>query len=331
MMDTTVSYMPGSSWCQGLIVVVMVVSLAVLWPSGISVAQQPASGSPESPATVPIVVTKDLVYAVRPAQPKRPEQHFTLDVYAPTESGKWPVVVFLHGIGGSKDGWSSMLRPLAEQGMVAVSINYSDLHHMIAIKDHGRGFREMAETTACAMRFTHKTIGDSGHQATQVILAGFSLGAGPVAHVALFADELEQQWEHFASQQGGPPRQVRCEVTEGPVHVDALVGIAGPYGAFVGYDGKWGREWLQANDPALWELLYSAVGKNPELKVRLLHGKRDSTIPLEVASAFEAVLLEAGYDVELISFDGGHMIPSDITTRAIWDVIRDDLRNEPDR
>ncbi len=189
----------------------------------------------------------------------------------------------------------------------------------------------MAETAACAIRFAHKTIVDSGHHATPVILAGFSLGGGLAVHVALVADEIDHQWEHFASQQGGPPRQVLCEVHEGPVHVDALVGIAGAYDGFVGYEGKWGREWLQANDPALWELLYSAVGRNPELRVRLLHSESDSTIPLENSLAFEAVLLEAGYDVEVISFDGGHVIPPDVTAKAMWEVIRDDPGNEPDR
>lgn len=331
-MDNTVLHVYVSYCCQGLVAVVMVVSLAVLWPSGVSVAQQPTSGSSESPATVPIVVTKDLVYAVRPAQPEQPEKHFTLDVYAPTESGKWPVVLFLPGRGMPKGtGSHSLLRPLAEQGMVVVSINYSDLHPNTAIKDHGRGFREMAETVACAIRFAHKTTMDSGHQATQVILLGFSLGGGLAAHVALVADEIDQLWEDFASQQGGPPRQVQCAVHEGSVHVDALVGIAGVYDGFVGSEGRLGREWLQANDPALWDLLYSAVGKNPELKVRLLHGEHDGMIPLENSLAFEAVLLEAGYDVELITFDGGHGILSYITFKAIWDVIRDDPGNEPDR
>jgi acetyl esterase/lipase len=310
----------------------MVVSLAVVWPSGVSIAQQPASGSSESPATVPIVITKDLVYAVRPAQPEQPEKQFTLDVYAPTEAGKWPVVVFLPGRGmGKGTGSRLLLRPLAEQGMVVVSINYSSLYPGEAIHDPRREVREMAETVACAIRFAHKTTVDSGHQATQVILLGTSLGGGLAAHVALVADEIDHQWERFASQQGGPPRQVQCEVPEGSVHVDALVGIAGAYDGFVGSEGRYGREWLQAKDPALWDLLYSAVGNNPELKVRLLHGERDTTIPLENSLAFEAVLLEAGYDVEVMSYDDGHGAPPDITFKAIWDVIRDDPGHEPDR
>ena len=50
---------------------------------------------------------------------------------------------------------------------------------------------------------------------------------------------------------GGPTRQVDCKVDQGSTHVDAFVGIAGPYDAFVGYDGKYGREFLQEKDPNL--------------------------------------------------------------------------------
>ena len=107
-------------------------------------------------------------------------------------------------------------------------------------------------------------------------------------------------------------------------------GFAGPYDGFVGYQGKWGigsRRTIRI----CGKLLYSAVGKNPELKVRLLHGESDSTVPFNCSAAFEAVLLEAGYEVEVISFDDGHIIPPDLTIKAIWDVIRDAPGNEPDR
>ncbi len=277
---------------------------------------------------LPIEVTKDIVYAVRPEQSELPEEQFKLDVYAPVEPGNRPVVVYLGGMGEVKEFGLPLMNALAEQGVLAVSINFHGLHPRDAINNNGRGFWEMVETTACALRFARKKALDYGGKPTQLCLVGFSLGGGLAAQMALDEDELDQQWEEFSSRRGAPPRQVRCEVNEGSLHVDALVGISGAYDAFVGYDGKWGRDWLQANAPELWEMFYSAIGKNPDLKVRLIHGEHDNTIPLKNSSAFETVLSEAGYDVELIPFDGGHIVRTDLTVKTILDVLRDSSGNE---
>ena len=255
-------------------------------------------------STIPLSVeiTRDVIYATRPEQQERPEMNFTLDVCAPTEPGDWPVVVCLHGLGQAKYLWDILIRAIAEQGVVAISINYPSMHPSVAVMNHGTGFREMAETVACAVRVARTKALDYGGNATQVTLVGFSLGGGLAAHVALVGDNLDRQWEEFAFNRGGPPRQVYCEVNGRSTHVDAFVGIAGAYDAFVGCDGKYGREWLQAKDPEMWEMFYSSVGKNLDLKVRLLHGKHDMAIPFENSSEFQAVLADAGYDTELIQF-----------------------------
>jgi predicted esterase len=112
-------------------------------------------------------------------------------------------------------------------------------------------------------------------------------------------------------------------VSQGSTHVDALVGIAGPYDGFVGYDGKYGREFLQEEDPDLWKLFYGSIGENPDLKVRLLHSETDSTIPYENSVEFEATLAEAGYDVKLIQFSGGHNVPLELTVETVMDAVKD--------
>lgn len=53
----------------------------------------------------------------------------------------------------------------------------------------------------------------------------------------------------------------------------------------------------------------SAIGTNPDLTVRLIHGTGDDVIPLERSSEFEAALAEPGYDVELITVDCSHVEP----------------------
>jgi len=105
--------------------------------------------------------------------------------------------------------------------------------------------------------------------------------------------------------------------------VDALVGIAGPYQGFVGFecDVRHGREWLQENNPDLWKMLYASVGEHPELKVRLLHSETDFVNPYEIAVEFENTLAEAGYDVKLIPYIGGHTTPFELTVQTVMDVL----------
>lgn len=101
------------------------------------------------------------------------------------------------------------------------------------------------------------------------------------------------------------------------------MGVAGAYDAFVGTDGKYGREWLQDKDPELWEMVNSSLGENLDLKVRLIHGEHDSTIPFENSVEFDTALAEAGYDTVLIPHDGYHEIPTESTVETIMEVARD--------
>ena len=323
-MRNTVPYLRVTSFYQCEAVWIMLAILIGMLIPAVSVAQQPTS----TESTTTYEVTKDIVYAIRPKQPELPEEQFKLDLYAPVEPGSRPVVVYLDGSGEVKEFGLPLMRTLAEKGVLAISINFDGAHPSDAITNHGRGFREMAETLACAIRFAQRKALDYGEKPTHLCLVGFSLGGGLAAQTALDGDKIEQQWEEFSVDRGGPPRQVNCEVKEGTLHVDSLVGIAGAYDPFIGYPGKWGRDWLQANDPKLWEMFYSSIGKNLDLKVRLIHGKEDRTIPLENSSAFKAALSDAGYDVKLIPFDGGHVVRTRLTVQTIMDVLRDLSENE---
>ena len=93
--------------------------------------------------------------------------------------------------------------------------------------------------------------------------------------------------------------------------------------AFVGYDGRYGREFMQEKDPDLWKMLYGCIGENPDLKVRLLHSETDLSIGYKNSVAFEATLAEAGYDVKLIQFTGGHSVPLELTVETVMDAVED--------
>ena len=302
--------------------------LCILFSVGCeSKAPTPAAEAPTStpiPSLVlplSVTVTKDLVYAKGLQSDAQVE--WKLDLYAPTEPGDWPVVVFLHGRGQTKEGWTTLSRAIAEQGAIVFVIEWSYTDPVEAILDNGKGYHEMADTVACAIRFARARASDFGMDTEPLVITGFSGGGGVASHVALAGETVGRRWEEYAASRGGPPRQVDCEVSQGSTHVDALVGIAGAYDGFVGYDGKYGREFMQEKDPDLWKMLYGCIGENPDLKVRLLHGKTDSVIPYENSVEFEATLAEAGYDVKLIQFSGGHTAPLELTVQTVMNVAGD--------
>ena len=264
-------------------------------------------------------VTGDLVYGTWGDEP------LTLSMYAPAESGEWPVVILFHGRQARIPRY--MPDDLVAHGAVVFDVEeYPFGDHPVnpaeaLIADRGTGHRASAESAACAIHYARARASEQGSESPVVVLAGHSQGAGVAAIAALFGSGIEARWEEYAVARGGPPRQVDCEITDGSTHVDAIVGIGGPYGAFVGYEDPYGRDFMRERDPDLWEFLYGSIGENPDLRVRLLHGET-ATIPYEVSVAFEVLLAEAGYDVRLIPFDGGNWEPGDLFVPTIIDVIQ---------
>ncbi len=281
----------------------------------------PSLAVTESTPPFSLTVTKDLVYAkvLKRGEPVE----LMLDMYAPSESGDWPIVLYLHDFGETKEGTTLLPQAIAERGAIVLNIDYPDIDPSVACLNQGNGHRELDEIIGCAVRFGRSGAASVGSETTPLAIAGFSWGGGIASHVALMGETLNRRWEEYAAAHGGPPCQCECVVNQGSTHVDALVGIAGAYEAFIGYDGLYGREFLQEKDPELWQMLYSSIGENPELKIRLLHSDTDSTIPYENSAAFAALLTEAGYDVELIPFNGGHTAPLEPTVQTIIDVLKD--------
>ncbi len=153
-----------------------------------------------------------------------------------------------------------MVEGLVEEGAIVFVVQYALVRRVASSmlpdpSDHGANIRAMAESAACAIRFARAQASQLGSDDPVVVLTGFSGGGGVAAHTALFGAALEASWDEYATE-GGPPRQVECEVTDGSTHVDALVGMAGPYEAFVPtYDGKYGRAYQQERDPCPTSLM----------------------------------------------------------------------------
>lgn len=290
----------------------------VLWAALLVVAAcggdgQIAEDVVSSPAGQPaqVVVERGVEYATFNGMP------MTLDLYVPADPGGAPIVI---------EPWEDFAESIAQEGAFAVlgqaglpdpeEVAGEDIPHL---RDHGAHIRAQAEAYACAILFARARAAELGSADPVVVAGGFSEGGGVAAHVALFGATLDRAWDQFATSAGGPPRQVQCVIPDGSTHVDALVGGAGAYDLYVPViDGLYGRAYQQEFDPELQQFLASAVGLDPTLKVRLVHGTADSMIPLTNSVDFEAALSDAGYDVELTTFEGGHQDPPTTLSQEIF-------------
>ena len=127
-------------------------------------------------------------------------------------------------------------------------------------------------------------------------------------------EELEAKWATLAEKSGEPIDPIDCIATEGSARVDAFVGIAGPYDMF---------DVLKIERSDLWSIVdpTEQLDKNPDLVVRLLHGKIDASVPVEVSESAQQALTAAGYDSTLTLFDEGHKVPHELTLAAIADLV----------
>jgi hypothetical protein len=259
-----------------------------------------------------VSVVEDLVYATG-SSPDGEVTELKLRLHLPAESEDAPMVI-------SVGGTAVNAKALAEQGVSVFVTGSPDRWPDIILYADPAALRTMAEAVACAVRFARGS--EYGSETAPLVLTGFSAYAPPAAHVALAGEDFDRLWDEYAESAGGPPTQFECTVSEASTRVEGFMGVAGGYDAFVGFEGKYGRDHLQEHEPELWEMLWGTVGLHPELRVRLVHGNDDLTVPLEVSAAFEAVLAEAGYDVELLEFTGGHITPGDLTVETVLELLQ---------
>ena len=268
----------------------------------------PATAMSPSPTEAPAVaVVQDAVYALPVAGTANVQM---LDVYAPgapqDAAAAHPVVVFAHGFGQTKAAMVTVSRELARQGAVVFTPSWPTDPSSAA------SWREMTEVMACAVRFARANAPAYGGDPDNLTLAGFSMGGGVGAFVALNAGHLDQLWKAYAASHDGPPQQAACAAADEPIAVRAFVGIAGAYTLADGF--------AQSN-PDLYALLSQTDGTT-DLKIALLQGEFDTTVPAEVAETFEGRLEAAGYAPTLTMYDSGHTVPRELTVQTVMDIAR---------
>lgn len=222
-----------------------------------------------------------------------------LDIYTPTEPGPWPVLVFLHGAGQDKELYRFVSEALAAQGVVVITPSWRGIPPSVAILTE-TGFVEAFGDILCAVRFARGRAAEYGGDPTRVTLMGFSLGGGYGMAVALGGETA------FLNMAGNDGLEA-CVVQDASDSPEAFVGVAGPYDAV---DRPQVVD-LNATHPDLWKVVssYALIEQksNLPLRIHLIHGERDATIPFEVSVKFHKALQTAGYNAMLtVVPDMGH-------------------------
>ncbi len=213
-----------------------------------------------------------------------------LDVFHPLEPGAGrPVLLHIHGGGwiiGSKDTQGlPLMRRMASQGWVVVNADYR-LSPRATFPDQLIDIKR-------ALAWVREHIAEYGGDPALVVVAGLSAGA------------------HLASLAALTPN--RPELQPGFEQVDTrFAGCVAMYGVYdaLDRDGDWPhqgmvrlleRAVLKASpeaDPALWKLASPIDQVGPEAPPFLIiHGNRDSMVPVKQARRFRDALRAAAPDV----------------------------------
>lgn len=212
-------------------------------------------------------------------------------VVAPQAEGKWPVVVALHGIGGSGQDMVELATRLATAGAVVFAPTY---HSDLTTTD---GLVRASDDIVCGYQLARRTAPQYGGDLSQPVTAvGWSLGADFV-----LLGSIQEPTET-----GGG----RCPGQVAPP--DVVVGLSGCYYEFEGQPVGWFDD--------------VTSGGNTRPAIHLVAGDRDTTCPAWQTEKLAASLRVAGYQVELVSLAGAnHYAPVFHDLRnGQWQVITDD-------
>ena len=181
----------------GFIMVLFVISCNSTQPTLPSSIQQaePATTKAINPTVTPQILSETSPEAAQTELPVIPPQievsrdipytsQLELDVYQPSGTGPWPVVVALHGGGQSKELFNLFSKRIAQLGAVVFTPTWR------SSEPQGDPLTKEIITAgiqdaACALRFARQWAKDYGGDPSRLVIVGYSGGGTAAAVVAL--------------------------------------------------------------------------------------------------------------------------------------------------
>jgi len=109
---------------------------------------------------------------------------YVLDVYRPTEVGPWPVVVMLHGAGGSGPHWDEWIQAVAAQGAVVFVPTWANNMPWVSVEAARADFQGITGQLACSVAFARAKAGAYGGDPSNLTIFGHSAGANYASVIA---------------------------------------------------------------------------------------------------------------------------------------------------
>ena len=249
-------------------------------------------GAPEGePPALPdfdVTVIEDRVYT-----PDDWPQTLHADIYRPEPPGRHPTVLVVHGGGWerrSPEDTAGLARQLAEQGFVAVNIEYRFAPEYT--------FPAQLHDLQMAMRWLHVHADDYGIDRSRVGAWGYSSGAHLVTLLATVAADTDSP---LNTPYGGPVTRPRAVVAGGtPTDLRKFEG-----GTLVPQFLGGPQESNAATYAAAAPVTHVGADTPPHL---LYHGTLDSVVPVDHAEDYRSALNANGVDNELLLLRGkGHV------------------------
>lgn len=206
----------------------------------------------------------------------------------------YPAVVALHGYGSSSQQFERVGRAFAQAGFLAV---VPEGPYPVPLADSSRHSTWELSTWLSDLGVGPNLTDDPAIEAQSMRIAAFEFLPSVI-------DRIQEQYH------------------VGPLYAFGF-SLGGGYALGGGFYNRDRFEGIIAFgigsgiDRELFTMRGSSLEDGSHLKVRLVLGRSDRLVPFSEAERLRDLLKEAGYDVTLDAFDGGHEVPDNALRRAV--------------
>lgn len=220
---------------------------------------------------------------------------FPLRVYVPSDvdpASDVPMVVALHGMGGSSERFGRIGEAFAAAGFITV---VPEAPYAFPSDEPGR------------------------HSTWELSTWTEELGLGPplTDDPAVEARSIELTVDEFLP---SILKRIREQYRVGPVYLFG-VSLGGVYALVGGFHNRDHIDGIIAFGAQFYPELFTVRGDRLEdgnhLKIRIGLGRSDPLVPFSHAERARDAFESAGYEVTLDDFEGGHAVPDDALARAV--------------